>query len=99
MSGRILLLLLVSGCGAGCANQARRAPAVQASAPAPRAADHPDILKAAGDATWGVITTPARIVSGPGKNKTEAPQPGEPPTAVITPRTLEDADEPAPAPQ
>lgn len=90
MSGRVLVFVAIAACAVGCAGHARQAPAVKASAPAPRAADHPDILREATDATWGVITTPARIVAGDGKSKSQPPEPTEPPAAVIMPRSTED---------
>lgn len=92
MRGRVLVLIMLSGCSFGCAAHAQRAPAVNAPVAQEKAAPaHSGILEQAGDATWGVITTPARIVAGAGnKPKPQEPQQTLPPAAFISPRSTDE---------
>jgi hypothetical protein len=86
-----VLLVAVGAMVSACASPTRRSPALTA----PPASAQPaggvvkkNALEEAGEATWRVVTAPARLI--PGKKPAEAKQeegPSEPPSAVIVRRT------------
>lgn len=87
------VLLATASCGA---SKAQRTPPLTPVAVKPQAPQR-DVLKEAGDATWQVVTAPARIVA-PKKVENKEPETYEAPAAMFIRRGTMDDDAPASAP-
>lgn len=76
---------------AGCTGHGQRSPALSAPpmSAAPAEPTRSNVLQEAGDATWRVVTSPARIVT-PQKNVQQPPETYDPPAAIITRRNWSD---------
>jgi hypothetical protein len=84
----LMLPLVMAGC-AGSSTHTRAAPAAEVP-PAPAApAPKRDLLQEAGDATWRVVTTPARIFTPP-KKEEQAPVTYEAPSITFSRRSFSD---------
>jgi hypothetical protein len=94
-----ILVLVVSALAGGCASKTQRTPPLTPAATKPQPPQR-DMLKEAGDATWQVVTAPARLVT-PRKAENKEPETFEAPAAMIIRRSPDDDDaaRPAPAPQ
>ena len=89
----MFILAVLVAC-AGCRNaRTQRAPTVEAPSMAPVAKEPKrDFLQEAGDATWRVVTVPARIITPPKKAEPREPVTYEAPVITFTRRTYADEE-------